>query len=184
MLASPLKYAVFQKISFSPRELAQLPALPSAMTCGAWWWVSGVGIKLLSPPGKIIRVFSTMFSASPGLHGNTPGSWVLFALLLCCIASLCVSRTLIQSPPALTMPSTLSWIINPVSTPLPLATVFCKRPKASFQSMVQVVPASYHLKNHLVGLRLALRLVFHCRSLEAVQDHHTERSPSSDNQAM
>ena len=133
MLASPLKYAVFQKISFSPRELAQLPALPSVMTCGAWWWVLGVGIKLLSPPGKIIRVFSTMFSASPGLHGNTPGSWVLFALLLCCIASLCVSRTLIQSPPALTMLSTLSWIINPVSTPLPLASVFCKRPKASFQ---------------------------------------------------
>lgn len=184
MLASPLKYAVFQKISFSPRELAQLPALPSVMTCGAWWWVLGVGIKLLSPPGKIIRVFSTMFSASPGLHGNTPGSWVLFALLLCCIASLCVSRTLIQSPPALTMLSTLSWIINPVSTPLPLASVFCKRPKASFQSMVQVVPASYHLKNHLVGLWLALRLVFHCRSLEAVQNHHTERSPSSDNQAM
>ena len=184
MLASPLKYAVFQKISFSPRELAQLPALPSVMTCGAWWWVLGVGIKLLSPPGKIIRVFSTMFSASPGLHGNTPGSWVLFALLLCCIASLCVSRTLIQSPPALTMLSTLSWIINPVSTPLPLASVFCKRPKASFQSMVQVVPVSYHLKNHLVGLWLALRLVFHCRSLEAVQNHHTERSPSSDNQAM
>lgn len=183
-MASPLKYAVFQKISFSPRELAQLPALPSVMTCGAWWWVLGVGIKLLSPPGKIIRVFSTMFSASPGLHGNTPGSWVLFALLLCCIASLCVSRTLIQSPPALTMLSTLSWIINPVSTPLPLASVFCKRPKASFQSMVQVVPASYHLKNHLVGLWLALRLVFHCRSLEAVQNHHTERSPSSDNQAM
>lgn len=183
-MASPLKYAVFQKISFSPRELAQLPALPSLMTCGAWWWVLGVGIKLLSPPGKIIRVFSTMFSASPGLHGNTPGSWVLFALLLCCIASLCVSRTLIQSPPALTMLSTLSWIINPVSTPLPLASVFCKRPKASFQSMVQVVPASYHLKNHLVGLWLALRLVFHCRSLEAVQNHHTERSPSSDNQAM
>lgn len=172
----------FKKYHLVPK-LAQLPALPSVMTCGAWWWVLGVGIKLLSPPGKLIRVFSTMFSASPGLHGNTPGSWAPFALLLGCIASLSVSRTLIQSPPALTMPSTLSWLINPVSTPLPLATVSCKRSKAAFWSMVQMVPASHHLKNHLVGLWLALGLISHCRSLKAAQDHHTERS-SSDDQAV
>lgn len=124
-----------------------------------------------------------MFSAFPGLHGNTPGSWVLFALLLSCIASLCVSGTLVSVSPSFDNPQYYS-LAHPVSPLLPLATVFCMRPTASFQSIGQVVPAPLCLQNHLVGPCLALGLVSHHRPLKAAREGHTVRSPSSDHHTV
>lgn len=72
-------------------ELAQLLALfPNDI----WGMMVSVGNKALGPPGKTQSESSVQcatYSASPGLHDNIPGSWVLFALLLCSIAFLCVS---------------------------------------------------------------------------------------------